>query len=50
MPVVTVSRVCLVIALVLFLIATLSAAGAISGLSWALPGGLTAFAAAFLLP
>jgi hypothetical protein len=50
MPI-TWNRLLLLIAVVLFLLATLAAAGVITGnLSWAVPGGLTAFAAAFLLP
>ncbi len=44
------NRVLLLAAVVLFLLATLVAAGIISGsLGWAVPGGLTALAAAFLL-
>jgi putative effector of murein hydrolase LrgA (UPF0299 family) len=45
------NRVLLLIAVVLFLLATLVAGGIVSGsLGWAVPGGLTAFALAFLLP
>jgi putative effector of murein hydrolase LrgA (UPF0299 family) len=45
------NRVLLFIAVVLFLLATLVAGGIVSGsLGWAVPGGLTAFALAFLLP
>jgi hypothetical protein len=45
------NRVFLLIAVVLFLLATLVAGGIVSGsLGWAVPGGLTAFALAFLLP
>ena len=45
------NRVFLLIAVVLFLLATLVAGGVVSGsLVWAVPGGLTAFALAFLLP
>jgi hypothetical protein len=47
----TLNRLLLVIAVILFLLAALVAGGAITGnLAWALPGGLCAFAAAFLLP
>ena len=48
---ITWNRVLLLIAVILFLLATLTAAGVITGnLGWAVPGGLTAFAAAFLIP
>lgn len=46
------SRIFLVIALVLFLLAALLAGGVItaSGLGWLVPGGLAAAALAFLVP
>lgn len=45
------NRVFLLIAVILFLLATLVAGGIITGdLGWAVPGGLCAFALAFLLP
>lgn len=48
---ITASKLFLVAAVILFLLATLTAAGAISGgLAWAVPGGLTALALAFLVP
>ena len=47
----TMSRLFLIIAVVLFLIATLLAAGAFSGdASWLVPGGLASFALSFLVP
>ena len=50
MPI-TWNRVFLLAAVVLFLLATLAAAGIITGsLGWAVPGGLTALALAFLIP
>ena len=48
---ITASRLFLVIAVVLLLLATLAAATVIVGdLAWALPGGLTSLALSFLVP
>ena len=46
------NRLFLLVAVVLFLLATLVAGGVISmsGSGWLLPGGLTALAVAFLVP
>jgi hypothetical protein len=44
-----ISKLLMAISLVFFLIATLSAAGVAAGIGWALPAGLAAMAAAFLV-
>jgi hypothetical protein len=47
----TMSRVLMLIAFILFLLATLVAAGAITAaMPWAVPGGLAAMTAAWLVP